>query len=413
MGRPCVAGASRLKIDLDARVVKVNGMRLNAGDLIAIDGTNGYVTTEDVPLVAPEISEYFDTVLDWADDARRLGVRANADTPADARRAREFGAQGIGLCRTEHMFMQEQRQPKMRAMIMAETEEERHAALEDLLPHQRADFEGLFESMGERPVTIRLLDPPLHEFLPSKSELLVERERLRRSDDAERIAEIEHLLARVRDLEEVNPMLGTRGCRLGVLHPEVYEMQVRAIVGAALAVRERTGVEPVVEIMIPLVSYERELEQMRALVERAAGSMRVTVGTMIELPRACMIADLIATHADFFSFGTNDLTQTVLGFSRDDAEGGFLAEYLEHKILERSPFETIDVPGVGSMVRAAAVGGRGANPELRLGICGEHGGDPESIDFFEEIGLDYVSCSPFRVPIARVAAAQAAIRHRT
>ena len=412
MGRPCVAGASRLKIDLEARVVSVDGTRLEAGDLIAIDGTKGHVTTEDVPLVAPEISEYFDTVLDWADEVRRLGVRANADRPADARRAREFGAEGIGLCRTEHMFMEEQRQPKMRAMIMAETEEDRRAALEELLPLQRADFEGLFEAMGERPVTIRLLDPPLHEFLPSRSELLVERERLRRSDDAHRITELEHLLGRVRDLEEVNPMLGTRGCRLGVLHPEIYEMQVRAIMGAALAVRERTGVEPAVEIMIPLVSYEQELEQMRALVERAAAPATISVGTMIELPRACMIADLIAAHADFFSFGTNDLTQTVLGFSRDDAEGGFLGEYLEHKILERSPFETLDVPGVGSLVRAAAAGGRVANPDLKLGICGEHGGDPDSIEFFDEAGLDYVSCSPFRVPIARVAAAQATIRHR-
>jgi pyruvate,orthophosphate dikinase len=421
MGRPCVAGASAMKIDLDNRVVNVNGTRLEAGDQIAIDGTRGVVTVEDVPLVAPEISTYFDTVLEWADEARRLGVRANADTPADARRAREFGAAGIGLCRTEHMFMQADRQPKMRAMIMADEQEERLAALEDLLPLQRHDFEGIFEAMEGHPVTIRLLDPPLHEFLPSKSELLVERERLRRAEDADRIAELEDLLARVRHLEEVNPMLGTRGCRLGILHPEVYEMQVRAIVAAALAVRKRTRSEPIVEIMIPLVSYEQELEQMRALVERAAAQtmadegaypLPVSVGTMIELPRACTIADLIATHADFFSFGTNDLTQTVLGFSRDDAEGGFMVQYLEQKILPRSPFETLDPVGVGSLVRAAAAGGRIANPELKLGICGEHGGDPDSIDFFDEAGLDYVSCSPFRVPIARVAAAQAAIRHR-
>ena len=241
MGRPCVAGASRLKIDLDARTVSVDGTRLEAGDLIAIDGTRGFVTIEDVPLVAPEISEHFDTVLDWADAVRRLGVRANADTPADARRAREFGAEGIGLCRTEHMFMEAERQPKMRAMIMAGTEEDRRAALDELLPLQRGDFEGLFEAMEGQPVTIRLLDPPLHEFLPSKSELLVERERLRRVDDAERIAELERLLSRVRELEEVNPMLGTRGCRLAILYPEVYEMQVRAIVGAALAVRERSA----------------------------------------------------------------------------------------------------------------------------------------------------------------------------
>ncbi len=421
MGRPCVAGASRLKIDLESRTVRVDGTRLEAGDLIAIDGTKGFVTTEDVPLVMPEISAHFHTVLDWSDEARRLGVQANADTPADARRARGFGAEGIGLCRTEHMFMEAERLPKVRAMIMADTEEDRRAALEELLPFQRGDFEGLFEEMEGRPVTIRLLDPPLHEFLPSKPDLLVERERLRRSDDAERIEQVEHLLSRVRELEEVNPMLGTRGCRLAVLYPEVYEMQVRAIVGAALAVRERSGAEPVVEIMIPLVDYEQELEMMRDLVERAAGRavqeagaqpLTVMVGTMIELPRACMIADLIAGHADFFSFGTNDLTQTVLGFSRDDAEGGFLGEYLEQKILERSPFETLDVLGVGALVRQAAERGRSVRPDLTLGICGEHGGDPESIEFFDEVGLDYVSCSPFRVPIARVAAAQAAIRHR-
>jgi pyruvate,orthophosphate dikinase len=421
MGRPCVAGASKLRIDLEARTVSVDGTRLEAGDLIAIDGTSGHVTLDDVPLVRPEIGTHFDTVLAWADEVRRLGVRANADTPGDARRAREFGAEGIGLCRTEHMFMETERQPKMRAMIMADAEPERRAALEELLPFQRRDFEGLFEAMDGRPVTIRLLDPPLHEFLPAKSELLVERERLRRSDDAARIAELERLLARVRDLEEVNPMLGTRGCRLAVLYPEVYEMQVRAIVGAALAVRGRGSVEPVVEIMIPLVDYEQELEMMRALVEGAAAAaieearaepLHVSVGTMIELPRACLIAELIAGHADFFSFGTNDLTQTVLGFSRDDAESGFLTEYLEQKIVERSPFETLDVLGVGELVRQAVERGRSANEGLKLGICGEHGGDPDSVQFFDEVGLDYVSCSPFRVPIARVAAAQAAIRHR-
>jgi pyruvate,orthophosphate dikinase len=421
MGRPCVAGASRLKIDLEAGTVSVDGTRLEAGDLIAIDGTRGMVTVDDVPLVRPEISKQFDTVLDWADEVRRLDVRANADTPEDASRAREFGAQGIGLCRTEHMFMESDRQPKMRAMIMADTEEDRRAALAELLPVQRADFEGIFEAMAGCPVTIRLLDPPLHEFLPGKSDLLVERERLRRSDDADRIAELQQVLSRIYELEEVNPMLGTRGCRLAILYPEVYEMQVQAIVGAALAVRDRSGTAPIVEIMIPLVAYEQELEQMRSLVERAAASaieeagaepLPVSVGTMIELPRACTIADLIAAHADFFSFGTNDLTQTVLGFSRDDAESGFLSDYLEQKILERSPFETLDPVGVGSLVRAAAVGGRVANPELKLGICGEHGGDPDSIDFFDEAGLDYVSCSPFRVPVARVAAAQAAIRHR-
>ena len=421
MGRPCVAGASELHIDLEERVVSVNGKRLAAGDLIAIDGTNGYVTTEDVPLVPPGISSYFATVLEWADAARRLGVRANADVPADARKAREFGAEGIGLCRTEHMFMEAERQPKMRAMIMSETEEERRAALEALVPLQRLDFEGLLEAMEGCPVTIRLLDPPLHEFLPNKDELLVDLERayLSRPVEQRKVAELEDLLNRVRDLEETNPMLGTRGVRLGILHPEIYEMQVRAIIGAAVAVRERTGSVPHLEIMIPLVDYEHELALMRDLVQRAAAQatsdagaepVAFSIGTMIELPRACMVADRIATQADFFSFGTNDLTQSALGFSRDDAEAKFLGPYIEHKIVERSPFETLDEPGVGALVRLAAERGRAANPGIKLGICGEHGGDPDSVDFFDEVGLDYVSCSPYRVPIARVAAAQAAIR---
>jgi len=413
MGRPCVAGASELEIDLEARTVSVNGTELGAGDLIALDGTTGHVTTADVPLVPPGISDHFQTVLAWADERRRLGVRANADTREDARRAREFGAEGIGLCRTEHMFIQAERQPKMRAMIMASTEAERRAALDELLPYQRADFEALLEAMDGCPVTVRLLDPPLHEFLPNKEELVldIERAQLERPVDSDRVAELEQLLARVRELEEANPMLGTRGCRLGILHPEIYEMQVRAIVGAAGAVRERCGRVPELEIMIPLVDYEQELERMRTLVVDAAGdSVPFSVGTMIELPRACMIAGRIARHADFFSFGTNDLTQTALGFSRDDVESKFLPKYLEEKIVERSPFETLDEPGVGALVRIGVEEGRAANPALRLGVCGEHGGDPDSIDFFEEVGIDYVSCSPFRVPVARVAAAQAAIR---
>jgi pyruvate,orthophosphate dikinase len=416
MGRPCVAGASDLHIDLEARTVSVNGTVLRAGDVIAIDGSNGHVTTQDVPLIAPEISDYFRTVLTWSDERRRLGVRANADTPEDAQRSRRFGAEGIGLCRTEHMFMDAERQPRMRAMIMAETREERIAALEDLLPDQRGDFEGLFEAMAGCPVTIRLLDPPLHEFLPNKEELLleIERARMRRATHHE-IDELERVLARVRELEETNPMLGTRGCRLALLYPEIYEMQVQAIVGAAAAVTERTGQRPDVEIMVPLVDYEQELERIRERVQQAAqmagaDPAALRIGTMIELPRACMIADRIAEHADFFSFGTNDLTQTALGFSRDDVEAKFLGTYLEQRIVERSPFETLDVPGVGALVRIGAERGRATNSSITLGICGEHGGDPDSIDFFEEIGLDYVSCSPFRVPIARVAAAQAAIR---
>ena len=333
MGRPCVCGASDLEIDVSAGTVSVNGTTLQEGDLIAINGTTGDITVDDVPLVEPEITEQFRTVLAWADDLRQLGVRANADAPADARRARSFGAEGIGLCRTEHMFMAPDRQPKMRAMIMAGSEEDRRAALEELRPLQQEDFEGLLEAMEGLPVTIRLLDPPLHEFLPSVSEVEqdVERARIEQSDD----------------LEE------------GMREGEDY-----------------------------------------------------TVGTMIELPRACFVADRIARQADFFSFGTNDLTQTALGFSRDDIEGKILSKYLDRRIVDRSPFETIDEPGVGWLVRLAAWVGREEKPDLKLGICGEHGGDPDSIDFFARAGLDYVSCSAYRVPVARVAAAQAAIRRR-
>ncbi len=415
MGRPCVCGASELEIDLEARVVRCGGEELAAGELIAIDGSSGDVTRDDVALVEPRITPEFEAVLSWSDELRTLGVRANADTPRDAQRARDFGAEGIGLCRTEHMFLAADRQPKMRAMILAEADEDRRAALAALLPLQREDFEGLFAAMEERPVTIRLLDPPLHEFLPARLEVQheVERARVEQSDD---LAELERLLERVSALEETNPMLGTRGCRLGILQPEIYEMQVSAIAQAVRAVRERTGEPPLVEIMIPLVDYEQELDIMRALVVRVAGAEGLeegedyTVGTMIELPRACCVADRIAHHADFFSFGTNDLTQTALGFSRDDVEGKFLAAYLERKIVGRSPFETIDEPGVGQLLRMGAWLGRKTKPNLKLGICGEHGGDPESIEFFQHSGLNYVSCSPFRVPVARVAAAQSAVR---
>src|SRR5690349_19189990 len=390
MGVPCVTAASELKISLD-----------------------------DVPLVDPkedpafdEILKAFETVLGWADDTRRLGVRTNADTPTDARKARELGAEGIGLCRTEHMFMAEDRQPKMRRMIMAGDRDARKDALADLLPLQQEDFEGLFEAMKGLPVTIRLLDPPLHEFLPSPQELAaqVERARIEQTDDLD---ELEHLLATTEKISEENPMLGTRGCRLGILYPEIYEMQVKAIMRAAKAMDE----PPHPEIMIPLVDYEHELEIMRELVVRVGDeeglheTQDYTVGTMIELPRACFVADRIAKFADFFSFGTNDLTQTALGFSRDDVESKFVPVYMERKIIDRSPFETIDKPGVGWLVRLAAWVGRESRPDLKLGICGEHGGDPDSIEFFHMAGLDYVSCSPFRVPIARVAAAQAAIIH--
>src|SRR3954447_12589313 len=412
MGRPAVVGADALAIDLKARTISVNGTELHEGDYIAIDGTTGQVTVEDVPLVEATVNDHFEQVLEWADEIRRLGVRTNADTPEDAARARELGAEGIGLCRTEHMFMPEDRQPKMRAMIMAEDVDVRRDALAELLPLQQEDFEGIFEAMKGLPVRSGLLAPPLHEFLPNLVDLSaqVERARIECTDDLDTL---ERLLARTEAISEENPMLGTRGCRLGILYPEIYEMQVHAIMRAAKAM----DVPPHPEIMIPLVDYEQELEIMRALVVRVGDEEGLhagkdyTVGTMIELPRACFVADRIAEHADFFSFGTNDLTQTALGFSRDDVESKFVPVYMERKIIDRSPFETIDKPGVGWLVRLAAWVGREAHPSLKLGICGEHGGDPESIEFFHMAGLDYVSCSPFRVPIARVAAAQASVIH--
>ncbi|GAC1484069.1 MAG: pyruvate, phosphate dikinase [Solirubrobacteraceae bacterium] len=415
MGRPCVCGASGLEIDLEAQTLRIGERVVRAGEQIAIDGSAGTVTLDDVPLVEPRTNQNFTTVLGWSDELRRMGVRANADTPSDAIRAREFGAEGIGLCRTEHMFMAADRQAKMRAMILATDEAARRAALSDLRPLQQADFEGLFEAMSGLPVTIRLLDPPLHEFLPNEHELIAEIQ----DADGDRLAELEQTLERATYLKEVNPMLGTRGCRLGILYPEIYEMQVEAIMLAAKAVRGRSREAPHLEIMIPLVDYESEIELMRELVLRVGAGFGMsqgedyTVGTMIELPRACMLAERIARHADFFSFGTNDLTQTTLGFSRDDVETRFLATYLERKIVDRSPFETLDTPGVGALLKLGADGGRRAKPDLKLGVCGEHGGDPDSIEFFEHAGIDYVSCSPFRVPVARVAAAQSAIRSRT
>jgi len=417
MGRPCVCGASALKIDLHTRTVTVGELVLREGDRIAINGSTGAITTTDVALVEPTMDENFLTVLAWADELRTMGVRANADTPEDALRAREFGAEGIGLCRTEHMFMAAERQPKMRAMILADTIEGRRAALAELLPMQQGDFEGLFEAMAGLTVCIRLLDPPLHEFLPPAEQIERELRAARaRRDDAEVRAQT-RLLARVTSLSEVNPMLGTRGCRLGILYPEISEMQVRAIMRAAVEVRQRTGAAPRVEVMVPLVDFTGELIFMRELVIAIAHEEGMelgtdySVGTMIELPRACLIAGEIAHWADFFSFGTNDLTQTTLGFSRDDIEGSILGRYIELKLLDVSPFESIDRVGVGELVAMAVKRGRAANADLEIGVCGEHGGDPYSIDFFAQSGIDYVSCSPFRVPIARVAAAVAAIRH--
>jgi pyruvate,orthophosphate dikinase len=374
MGKPCVTGCEGL----------------------TIDGGTGQVFVGAVPLVEPELNENFQTILSWADDERRLHIRANADNPHDAARAREFGAEGIGLCRTEHMFFGDERLPVVQEMILAETEGERRAALDRLLPFQQSDFEGIFEAMAGLPVTIRLLDPPLHEFLPSDDQA---------TDDKMR--------ARIRALHEANPMLGTRGCRLGLQYPEIYEMQIRAIARAAQAVQERTGEAPLVEVMHPLVGFREELARLRALTEEVwaeeAPDAERLIGTMIEVPRAALRADEISEVADFFSFGTNDLTQTTLAFSRDDAEGKFLTYYLQDRILERNPFESIDVDGVGDLMRIAVERGRGAKAGIKLGICGEHGGDPRSIAFCHELGLDYVSCSPFRVPLARLAAAQAAL----
>ncbi len=394
MGKPCVAGCDGLSIV--EGVVTLGGHTLGEGDVITIDGGSGDVFVGQVKLVPPQLNEDFETLLGWADEYRRLRVRANADTPEDAARAREFGAEGIGLCRTEHMFFGEERLPVVQEMILAETEQGRRAALDRLAPFQQADFEGIFEAMAGLPVTIRLLDPPLHEFLPLEEQATDERMRLR-----------------IRSLHETNPMLGMRGCRLGIVYPEIYEMQIRAIARAAAAVEARLGEAPHVEIMHPLVAFAEELRRLRALTEaiwaEEASGLTHTVGTMIELPRACICAEEIAGEAQFFSFGTNDLTQTALGISRDDADRTFLTRYIEERVVDHSPFEVLDTEGVGGLMRIAVTGGRAARPELKLGICGEHGGEPHSIAFCDSLGLDYVSCSPFRVPIARLAAAQAAL----
>jgi pyruvate,orthophosphate dikinase len=395
MGKPCVASCDELT--LGDGTATLAGQLLHEGDVITIDGGTGRVFVGEVPLVPPQINEDFETILSWADAQRRLKVRANADNPEDALRAREFGAEGIGLCRTEHMFFGDERLPVMQEMILADTESGRRSALDRLLPFQQADFEGIFEAMAGLPVTIRLLDPPLHEFLPDEAE-----------------ASTDKLRARIRALQESNPMLGTRGCRLGLMFPEIYEMQIRAIARAARAVQERSGDAPLVEVMHPLVAFAEELRRLRELTEHVwaeeAPEVEHLVGTMIEVPRAALRADEIAEVSDFFSFGTNDLTQTTLAFSRDDAEGRFLTRYLEDGVLERNPFEVLDVDGVGDLMRIAVERGRGAKPDLKLGICGEHGGEPSSVAFCHELGLDYVSCSPFRVPLARLAAAQAALK---
>ena len=409
MGRPCVAGAGSIVVDYAAQALSAGGRIVRGGETITLDGATGEVFAGTVAMIEPQLSGDFATLMEWADGVRRMRVRANAETPLDAETARKFGAEGIGLCRTEHMFFDPERIGAVRQMIMSETEAGRRDALARLLPFQRADFTDLFRIMAGLPVTIRLLDPPLHEFLPHKEDEIAE--------VAEDLgADVVAMKRRVAELAEANPMLGHRGCRLGITYPEIYEMQARAIFEAAVAIGKETHKAPVPEIMIPLVMTRRELEIMRAMVDRVAQEVfaesgyhvEYMVGTMIELPRAALTADAIAESADFFSFGTNDLTQTVFGLSRDDA-GKFLPHYTERGILPKDPFVSIDVDGVGALVEIAAEKGRRVKNDLKLGICGEHGGDPASISFCGRIGLDYVSCSPYRVPIARLAAAQAAM----
>jgi pyruvate,orthophosphate dikinase len=457
-GIPCVAGAEALSVDEGARTMAVSGLTIGEGQSLTIDGTSGRVLLGLIPSVEAALFPQLTEFLGWADEVRRLGVRTNADTPKDAARAVEFGAEGIGLCRTEHMFLEKERLPVVRQMILAAAEfkaleedvlvvqqelasaaggeraelEARlgfvqarladpkaryHGALERLLPMQQGDFEGIFRAMEARPVTIRLIDPPMHEFLPNHDELLEEVLELRhQSPGSPELREKEALLRRVQTLREANPMLGLRGCRLGILYPEINEMQVRAIFRAACKVKQE-GIDVHPEVMIPLVGFENELKRLRGLLERVAQEtmheagvdLPYLFGTMIELPRAALTAGEIARDAQFFSFGTNDLTQTTLGLSRDDAESSFLGEYLEQGVLADNPFETIDQAGVGSLVRQAVQAGRETRPDLKLGICGEHGGEPRSVDFFHRAGLDYVSCSPYRVPIARLAAAHAAL----
>jgi len=420
MGKPCVCGCEELKIDYTNQKITIGSYTVNKGDILSIDGSTGQVILGEVPLVDPELSPSFQRLLVWADEIKAIGVRANADNPEDSMKAREFGAQGIGLCRTEHMFMAQDRLPIVQEMILAENLAEREKALAKLLPVQEADFYGILKAMEGYPVTIRLLDPPLHEFLPDAEELLVEIMELKhQGTDPQLIQEKENLLRKVKALKEFNPMLGHRGCRLGITYPEIYRMQARAIFQAtARLVKEGYNIYP--EVEIPLVIDANELSLLRTEVEQVAKAVmeeiglefEYTVGTMIELPRACVTAGEIAQHADFFSFGTNDLTQTTLGFSRDDAEGKFMAEYLEKKILKENPFVVLDRDGVGKLIEVAVNGGRSVKSDLLIGICGEHGGEPSSIEFCHLRGLDFVSCSPYRVPIARLAAAQAQIRYK-
>ncbi len=419
MGKPCVCGCEALKIDYANQQIVIGEQVIKGGDVVSIDGSTGRVIIGEVPLIDPELSPSFQKLLTWADEIKSLGVRANADNPEDALKAREFGAHGIGLCRTEHMFMAKDRIPMVQEMILSDNLEEREIALNKLLPLQQNDFYGILKAMDGFAVTIRLLDPPLHEFLPNAEELAVKIVEMKHQGASkEEIRAKELLLRKVRSLAELNPMLGHRGCRLGISYPEIYRMQARAIfLATAQLVQEGYQVHP--EVEVPLVIDAAELCILRKEIEQVAKEVEeetqvkfeYTIGTMIELPRACLTATEVAEHADFFSFGTNDLTQTTLGFSRDDAEGKFMSDYLQHKILKDNPFAVLDRNGVGKLVEIAVQGGRSVKNDLLIGICGEHGGEPSSIEFFHMSGLDFVSCSPFRVPIARLAAAQAQVNY--
>jgi pyruvate,orthophosphate dikinase len=409
MGKPAICGAEEVKINLGEKQFVAGGVTVREGEVITISGTSGEIFTGEIAVITPEPTGHFGTILGWADELRTLKVRTNADLPEDAQKAREFGAEGIGLCRTEHMFLGD-RLPIVQRMILADNPGDEAAALEQLRAQQEEDFVGILEAMDGLPVTVRLLDPPLHEFLPSHEELIVKQAKGEATDADKK------LLHAAEVWRESNPMLGTRGCRLGIIKPGLYRMQAKALMQAAVD-RKRAGGNPIVEIMIPLIVSEPELrlieqwvrEEADAVVRDSGVTVDYLVGTMVETPRAALVADRIADVAEFFSFGTNDLTQMTFGFSRDDIEGRFMSEYLEHKLLSANPFETLDVEGVGQLVRMGCERGRSTRPDLKLGICGEHGGDPASVHFCHEVGLDYVSCSPYRVPIARLAAAHAAV----
>ena len=411
MGTCCVAGCGELKVDEEKRTLEVGGKVYTDKDYISIDGSTGNIYGEAIKTVTPEISGYFATFMSWADEIRKLQVRTNADTPRDTKQAVEFGAEGIGLCRTEHMFFDEDRIMPMREMIVAKTEEERRRALGKLLPMQKGDFKAMYEALEGRPATIRFLDPPLHEFVPHSDEEI-------RELAGQMSLDFDELKATVEGLHEFNPMLGHRGCRLAVTYPEIAEMQTRAVIEAAIEVKNEKGYDIVPEIMIPLVGEVKELKFVKDIVDSTAKAvmnekgvtLEYHVGTMIEIPRAALTADEIAKEAEFFSFGTNDLTQMTFGFSRDDA-GKFLNDYYERKIYEQDPFAKLDQVGVGQLVKMAAEKGRATRPSIKLGICGEHGGDPSSVEFCHNVGLNYVSCSPFRVPLARLAAAQAQVKN--